>query len=260
MLAAVRSCFLLVVATTCILASVAGSAQVNGVPASVTSLGFGGKTTPNGVRASVTSLGPNGYPNGWPVYGACCVDFFMPGNPNSVPFSGHRHDRKDKNKDKNKNKDFAGGVIEPVYASYGVVPYGVPYAQDADDSRDNDNDNDNLEDGPDADAGQSGGMRSGGPRSGRARGNGADISGPPVYAGPIREEEPVVAQPSTVLIFRDGHRYEVLNYAVVGDTLFDFGSERTHKILLADLDLPATRKANDDRGVDFQVPATSARQ
>ncbi|MGA2358561.1 MAG: hypothetical protein ABSF66_06145 [Terriglobales bacterium] len=52
----------------------------------------------------------------------------------------------------------------------------------------------------------------------------------------------------------------MLNYAIVGDTLFDFGTGRTKKILLTDLDLPATRKANDDRGVDFQVPASAARQ
>jgi len=46
----------------------------------------------------------------------------------------------------------------------------------------------------------------------------------------------------------------VLNYAIVGDTLFDFGTGRTKKILLTDLDLKATQKANDDRGVDFQIP------
>jgi hypothetical protein len=31
-------------------------------------------------------------------------------------------------------------------------------------------------------------------------------------------------------------------------------ANRSHKILLADVDLTATRKANDARGVDFQVP------
>jgi hypothetical protein len=46
------------------------------------------------------------------------------------------------------------------------------------------------------------------------------------------------------------------NYAIVGDTLFDLADNRSHKIQLADLDLPATRKANDARGVDFQVPST----
>jgi hypothetical protein len=57
-----------------------------------------------------------------------------------------------------------------------------------------------------------------------------------------------------VLIFKDGHRSDVLNYAIAGDTLFDFSAGRTHKIPLSDLDLPATHKANDDRGVDFQIP------
>jgi hypothetical protein len=57
-----------------------------------------------------------------------------------------------------------------------------------------------------------------------------------------------------VLVFKDGHQAEVQNYAIVAGTLFDLGAGRTHKIQLADLDLPATRKVNDDRGVDFQVP------
>jgi hypothetical protein len=70
----------------------------------------------------------------------------------------------------------------------------------------------------------------------------------------------VAAQPSTVLVFKDGHKSDVLNYAIVGDALFDLGAGRTHKILLADLDLPATHKANDDRGVDFQIPASTNRQ
>jgi hypothetical protein len=72
--------------------------------------------------------------------------------------------------------------------------------------------------------------------------------------------EPVRNQPATVLVFKDGHQSDVLNYAIVGDTLFDFASGRTHKILLADLDLPATHKANDDRGVDFQIPANTPPQ
>ena len=70
----------------------------------------------------------------------------------------------------------------------------------------------------------------------------------------------MAAQPSTVLVFKDGHQADVLNYAIVGDALFDLGDGRTKKILLADLDLAATRKANDDRGVDFQVPAGTQRQ
>jgi len=32
---------------------------------------------------------------------------------------------------------------------------------------------------------------------------------------------------------------------------------RRQKIALADLDLSATAKQNDDRGIDFQIPSTS---
>jgi len=61
--------------------------------------------------------------------------------------------------------------------------------------------------------------------------------------------------PATVLVFRDQRRQEVQNYAIVGQTLWSFASQRTQKIPLSDLDLPATTQANDERGVDFRVPA-----
>jgi endonuclease YncB( thermonuclease family) len=57
----------------------------------------------------------------------------------------------------------------------------------------------------------------------------------------------------TTLVFRDGHKQEVTNYAIMGQTLYVFDS-RTRKIALADIDVPATVKANDDQGVEFQVP------
>ena len=58
---------------------------------------------------------------------------------------------------------------------------------------------------------------------------------------------------SIVLIFRDGHQQEVTNYAIMGQTVYVF-DQRTQKIAVGDLDLPATVKANDDRGVEFQLP------
>ncbi len=58
----------------------------------------------------------------------------------------------------------------------------------------------------------------------------------------------------TELIFRDQHTEEVQNYAIVGSTLWILGEQRTRKIALAELDVPATVKANEDRGVDFQLP------
>ena len=71
MLAGMRPCFplffLLVFSAA---ACLPVQAQIHGVPASVTSFGFGGSDNPTpGVRASVTSLGPNGYGNSRPVFG-----------------------------------------------------------------------------------------------------------------------------------------------------------------------------------------------
>jgi hypothetical protein len=48
---------------------------------------------------------------------------------------------------------------------------------------------------------------------------------------------------------------EIVNYAIVGGTLYDLSEGRTKKVELAELDLPATVKQNDDRGVNFQLPA-----
>jgi hypothetical protein len=75
-----------------------------------------------------------------------------------------------------------------------------------------------------------------------------------------REAERDSPVPPTVLIFRDQHRQEVGNYAIVGQTLWSFGSPRTEKIPLANLDLAATTKANDDRGLTFRVPSQSEAQ
>lgn len=60
----------------------------------------------------------------------------------------------------------------------------------------------------------------------------------------------------TVLVFRDGHQQEVANYAIAGSKLIVLG-EKTEKIQLNDLDLNATTKANEDRGVDFKMPGQS---
>jgi hypothetical protein len=99
-------------------------AQINGVPASVTSIGFGGRLI-NGVPPSVTSLGPNGYGR-LPFLGGCCANFFLQANP--TPLSEHRHRRPDKD---------VAGVIEPVYCfltrdfpvfagAFGVIPTAFP--------------------------------------------------------------------------------------------------------------------------------------
>jgi hypothetical protein len=72
---------------------------------------------------------------------------------------------------------------------------------------------------------------------------------------PATRPRPEPPAPSTVLIFRDGHQAEVHNYAVAGQTLWIFSEERARKVPLADLDLDATRNANEERGVEFAVQA-----
>jgi hypothetical protein len=61
-------------------------------------------------------------------------------------------------------------------------------------------------------------------------------------------------EPATALVFRDQHVEEVRNYAIAGGTLWVLNEQAAKKIPLADLDLVATAKVNDERGVDFQVP------
>jgi hypothetical protein len=265
MLAGMRSRFLLFFLWVF---SVAGylpvQAQINGVPPSVTSIGFGGRLI-NGVRPSVTSLGPNGYGNinnnDWFVFGNCCSNLFIPVNPGPPQSSGH-HRRKHHDHDP---ADFAVGIVEPAY---------VPYAQEADDASP-DVDYVHAPGVPDRDAANQHALYGDSLNEDALNGD-APIQDAPANRARYRDsapeadssaqrtpgepEVPVTAQPSTVLVFKDGHQSDVLNYAIVGDTLFDISAGRTHKILLADLDLPATQKTNQDRGVDFQIPGSKARQ
>jgi hypothetical protein len=72
---------------------------------------------------------------------------------------------------------------------------------------------------------------------------------------PEKKGSPMFAD--TVLVFRDKHQEEVENYAIVGDMLWNFAPGRTQKISLDDLDLAATKKANEDRGTTFRLPTGS---
>jgi hypothetical protein len=60
--------------------------------------------------------------------------------------------------------------------------------------------------------------------------------------------------PITILVFRDGHRTEVRNYAIVGQTLWVFTEQRARKIPVSDLDVEATKKVNSNRGVEIPLP------
>jgi hypothetical protein len=70
---------------------------------------------------------------------------------------------------------------------------------------------------------------------------------------PQAQSKPEPHEP-TVLVFRDKHTREVENYAIVGQTLWIFNEQRATKVPLSSLDVDATAKANEERGLEFRVP------
>jgi hypothetical protein len=67
--------------------------------------------------------------------------------------------------------------------------------------------------------------------------------------------------PPAVLVFRDGHTEEVSSYSIIGRSIYvkaDYWStdrwQRT--IRIADLNIPATMKQNQQRGVHFELPSS----
>jgi hypothetical protein len=202
---------------------------VHGVPPSVTSFGFGGSPGPHGVPPSVTSLN----------FGN--TNFGNPGfRVHSGPFGfGHHHRRSDF------VSPFAGDII--------AVPYAYPlYVTDpgVDDSMEED-----YRGGPTIfDRSGYGAQQYSTPEPQREQ---QDYRASLTPAPEPTPPQPVADQPRTVLVFKDGHQQEVSNYAILGATLYDLSEGRTRKVPLAELDLQATVKQNDSRGVDFELPAAS---
>lgn len=205
-------------------------AQVNGAPASVTSPGFGGRAV-NGPPASVTSVGPRGYSSNAPFSFSTSV----PKNHHE----GNTHPRK---------RRYGDYIPALTYA----VP--VPYAVDENVV----NDDADPDDDPNY---------QGGPTVFDRRGSGERSYVPPVSNVPKPHAEQqysadASAQPEpvpnpTMLVFKDGRKLEVGNYAIVGATLFDLTPGHPRKVALSDLDLDATRQQNDERGVIFQLPPSA---
>lgn len=65
-------------------------------------------------------------------------------------------------------------------------------------------------------------------------------------------------EPPIVIVYKDGHQRDVQNYAIVGQYLYDISGFTSQKIALADLDLKATSKANEERGSEFYLPSNLA--
>lgn len=72
--------------------------------------------------------------------------------------------------------------------------------------------------------------------------------------------QPAPKLPPAVLVFRDGHQEEIQRYTIIGQVIRireDYWSTGswTRKVAIADLDLPATLKANRERGGKFSLPS-----
>ena len=202
-------------------------AQINGAPSSVTSPGFGGRAV-NGPPSSVTSLGPRGYAPSSRV----------------TPYTSSRAPR---NPDAQHRRRHSGEYAPYLYA----VP--VPYAVDngaAEDYADGGDNDPNYQGGPTVFDRRGAGSRSYVPP-------GSEDSPASSALANENPSDPEPAQDPTLLVFKDGHKLEVGNYAIVGSTLFDLTVGHSRKVALTDLDLEATRKQNEDRGVIFQLPPSA---
>lgn len=198
-----------------------GHPGFHGVPASVTSLGFGGSRGFRGVPASVTSRG----------FGSAPQHFHNGG----FGF-GHRH-----------HHHFPG--FSPYYGGY-YYPYA--YYPSYIDTGDDAYADDEYQGGPTIFDRRGPGTREYDDHQILDQDYRAELKSQPETQ---QAPGPVADQPETVLIFKDGHQLEISNYAIVGATLYDISDGRTRKVQLADLDLTATVKENDQRGVEFQLPA-----
>jgi hypothetical protein len=79
---------------------------------------------------------------------------------------------------------------------------------------------------------------------------------PPVPRPPAPSNAEAKIEPdmSVVLVYLDRRIEEIKNYAVANEKVVVFDNHHIKKIPLGDIDLAATMKLNDERGVDFQIP------
>ncbi len=203
--------------------TMAALAQVHGIPASVTS-------GDHGIPASVTSLGPNGFgTRAAPRSCDRCVSLVSAPYPIFVPYPVYqavfeaRFTQVQPAARANESRRSASARHEEPVAVADDDPerYGDHYLDAREDQR----------------------------RAGK-------VAAKPMSLPP---PEPPKPEPPTILVFKDGHRAEVQNYAIVGDAFWELSDQLAKKFELRELDLDATVKLNDQRGTPFRLPAAGTR-
>lgn len=237
-----------------VLFATAALAQIRGVPASVTSQTERSFTP--GVAASVTSLGPNGYhgapfgtPPALPTTTVTCFGGGMYCYPTTYPAvnSGHGRRHHHGGYGYGYSNGYTPYYFYPAYpvTDYSSMGAGYEYLQPSTQpvveepapaaptiferrptTRPYARDEARYED---------------------------DYRGPAAQPGSSTEIG-VGEQDTTTLVFADGHQMDIHNYAIVGQTLFNFDGTGPFKVKLAELNLDATEKLNEDRGVAFKLP------
>jgi len=79
-------------------------------------------------------------------------------------------------------------------------------------------------------------------------------------AAPLATPSPSTELLPATFVFRDGHREQSSDYSIISGVIYARGDYWTNgywskQIPVSQLDLPATFKANQDRGVPFRLPA-----
>ena len=240
------------------LAALPAAAQIHGVPPSVTSI-TPSRSTP-GVPASVTSLGPNGFGNAGAFGNRCCSAGFRFGAGQhhfGGGFGRHQHHRR------------VLAVPYSYYPYYSVYPdtytastSNAEYEADEEPARADAERRSRAEYSTDQDRY---GEHYTDYREEERRRAKAEAQSDEERAQEREqraqaeksksEEKPEEQEPATVLVFKDGHHQDLRGYAITGNVLYDLTGGRARKILLADLDLPATTKLNDQLGNDFRLPS-----
>jgi hypothetical protein len=72
------------------------------------------------------------------------------------------------------------------------------------------------------------------------------------YAAPgpqVQERTP--AEPPITVVLRNGRKFQAQNYAIMGQTFWDFSTQPAHRIPMAAINVPASVTASSANGAEF---------